>query len=133
VSENLDLVRSIYADWERGDFSSAPWAHPAIEFAIVGGPDAGRWTGVDGMARGWYGFLEAWEGFHVEPDEHLELDRERVLVLIHRSGIGKTSRMQVDEMHSEAADVFHISQGRVVRLLHYWDRADALRAAGLKA
>jgi ketosteroid isomerase-like protein len=132
MTEHLDLLRSIYAEWEHGDFSSARWAHPAIEFVIVGGPDPGAWTGIDGMAEGWFRFLQAWDDFHVEPEEYRALDRARTLVLIRRSGRGRTSGLEVDEMHSEAADLFDVADGKVIRLVHYWERARALADLGIE-
>jgi hypothetical protein len=132
MCENLDLVRSIYADWERGNFGTAPWAHPKIQFVIVGGPDPGSWSGIAGMSDGWHRFLGAWESFRVTADDYRELDPGRVLVLIHRSGHGRRSGLGVEQLGSKAADLFHIDEAQVTRLVHYWDRERALADLGLE-
>ena len=51
--ENMAVVRSICAAWDRGDYDSVAWAHPDIEFIVVDGPSLGTWTGLAGMAEGW--------------------------------------------------------------------------------
>ena len=89
TSANLDLVRSIFAAFERGDYSSAEWAHPEIEFVIADGPAPGRWTGLVGMANAWRDRLSAWEDIRGNVDEYRELDDEHVLVLQRRTGRAK--------------------------------------------
>src|SRR2546428_5614828 len=69
VSANLDLVRSIYAAWERGDWSSAPWAHVEIEFVAADGPDPGKSIGVAAMTERWRQWVSAWEDYRSEADE----------------------------------------------------------------
>jgi hypothetical protein len=40
----------LYADWERGDYSSVEWADPLIEFGFADGPDRGGVTGASETA-----------------------------------------------------------------------------------
>jgi ketosteroid isomerase-like protein len=87
-SANLELVRSIYAAWERGDFSSADWAAPNFEFVISGrqrGPADGHWKGLAEASKGLGDYLDAWDNLRPEVEEYRELDTERVFVLSHSS------------------------------------------------
>jgi hypothetical protein len=58
-SANLELVRSISAACERGDFGSVEWVHPDIELVFADGPDPSNWTGLAEMSDGFRNFLSA--------------------------------------------------------------------------
>jgi ketosteroid isomerase-like protein len=131
ASKNLDLVRSIYAEWERGDFRSVQWAHPDIEYVIADGPSPGHWRGLAAMAEGTRDTLDAWKDVRVEAEEYRELDGERVVVLLHRSARGKTSGLEIGQMRSKGAMLFHLHAGKVTRLVMYWDRDRALADLGV--
>ena len=131
MSENLDLVRSIYADWARGNFTNANWADPGIEFELADGPEPGSVTGVAEMARSWSHRLGVWEGFRTLPDDYREVDDERVLALYRFSGRGKGSGLDLGPMGMEGACIFHVKNGSVTRLIVYVDRVRAFGSLGL--
>jgi ketosteroid isomerase-like protein len=129
-SANVELVRSIYAAWERGDYTSADWAHPEIQYLMVG-PEPGSRMVLAGMAEGFRYRLSAWENLRVEADEYRELDSERVLVLVRYGGHGKTSGLELGQIGTEAAHLFDIRDGKVTRLVLYADRDRAFADLGL--
>jgi ketosteroid isomerase-like protein len=131
VSANLDLVRSIYADWERGDFGRADWAHGDIEFVSwVVDIDPDRTEGLAGMASAYRRWLGEWEDFRIAGvDEYRELDDGRVLVVGRLCGRGKVSGAAVDR---KFVNVFQLREGRVARLVLYSDRDRALADLGLE-
>jgi ketosteroid isomerase-like protein len=128
-SSNLELVRSIYAGWERGDFGSAEWADPEIEFAFVDGPEPGRWTGLEAMSGRYGDWLRGWKDFRAKPEEYFVVDDERILVLVRNSGRGRASGLEIEQR--SVANLFEIRGGKVTRLAIHWNRERAFADLGL--
>jgi ketosteroid isomerase-like protein len=73
--------------------------------------------------------LRAWKDFRAEPEEYLVLDGERILVLVRNSGRGRTSGLAVDQR--SVANLFQLRDGKVTRLVIYWERERAIADLGL--
>lgn len=127
----VELVRGIYADWARGDFDRIDWAHPDIEYVHGDGLETGAWRGIAGMRRAFAGFLSPWQDWRVEAEDVLEAEGGRVIALFRFYGRGKTSGLDLGEMATKGANVFHVRDGKVVRLVQYFDRERALTDVGL--
>ena len=133
MSENLALARSIYADWERGEFTRTGWAHRDLEVVWPDGPSPSTWSGLRVAAKGWRDFLGAWADYRVAAEKYLVPGDEQVLALVRYTARGKSSGVQVGDVHSTAANLFEIRQARVRRLVLYWDRDRALADLSLEA
>jgi ketosteroid isomerase-like protein len=129
-SANLELVRSIFAAaWERGDFTTAAdWADPELQFVVVGGPEPSSRKGLAGIGPGSEEFLSLWDNFRVKAEEYRELDDERVLVLTLATGRGRSSGVQIDQRR---ASLFHVRDGKLTRIVVYWERERAFADLGL--
>ena len=128
MSENLDLVRSIYAAIGRGDYSSADWAHPEIEYVHADGPAPSSVTGLDGLVAAMQDLFGVLGDVSVGAQEYRELDAARVLVLTKASARGKTSGLPIGQ---DGAEGFELDDGKVTRIVVYFDREQALADLGL--
>jgi ketosteroid isomerase-like protein len=127
--EPIDLVRSIYARWERGDFTSIEWADPEIEFAFADGPEPGSWKGIDAMSRQYADFLRGWKDFSAAPERYIAVDAERVLVFVRNVARGRSSGLELDAR--SVANLFEVKNGKVTSLTLYLNRTRALADLGL--
>jgi hypothetical protein len=122
MSDNLDLVRSIYADWERGDYRRADWALSEIEYVQADGPHPGTWIGQ--TPDGFRDLLSAWTEFQTRPESYRELDEERVFVLTHVWARGKASGVEFPE----ALGLFGRQQALVLGIAEFDRDLDVFRA-----
>jgi len=100
---------------------------PSTEFDFTAVyPDRPVMRGLEEVRR----FREEgpWEELTFEPERFVDVDDERVLVLVRANATGKGSGIPVELRN---AHEFTIRDGVLVRFKVYGDRDDALEAAGL--
>ena len=131
TSDNVELVRRIYARWAVGDFSDASWAHPDFELVLVDGPAPGRHRGLAAAGAAWGATIDGFAEFRALPEDITALDDARVLVLTQNTGRGRRSGLELGEMVTRGANVIHLRDGKVTRLDAYFDRDLAYRDLNL--
>ena len=72
-------------------------------------------------------FDEAWETHISEPQEFIVVDDERILVLTVEHFRGRDGI----EVSQPCGNLFTLRGGKIVRLQSFWERGNALAAAGL--
>jgi hypothetical protein len=92
---------------------------------------AGRLEQEGAWAEGARAIFDAWGDFRVEAEEFRELDGERVLVLYHLSGRGKTSGLDLGQVRAKGADLLHVRDGKVTKYVIHFDRERAFADLGL--
>ena len=125
--ENVDLVKAILraaqADWE--------WVSTVLDAEVrldqSRFPDGGIYSGRAAFGdfyRRWFG---TWDDLRITPERFYD-EGDRVVVLFTLQGRGKGSGTPVT---LRAANVWTVRAGKVIELVGYPDRAEALEAVGL--
>jgi uncharacterized protein len=124
--DNVETVRAIIAavpDWDEVRLL----LHPDVRLDESRMPDGSLYEGPDAFveySRRWFG---TWDELRLTPERFIE-DGDRVLALMTVEGRGKGSGVPV-LIHS--ADVWTVRDGKILSLVGYPDRAEALAEMGL--
>ena len=128
--ENVEIVRAAYDAFERGGLDALTQLHdPAIEWQTSAeDPDAATHRGRVAVRRYIEGYMETFPGFRAELEECVATPDGRVLTTTRYTGRARASGMDMDWRQSV---VYTVESGLIVRAEEYFDRAEALEAAGL--
>jgi ketosteroid isomerase-like protein len=125
---NIELLKSIYAAWARGEYRRDDIFDPAIEF-VTDYPEKRSYHGPGGITEGWRSWLSAWNDFTTRADDIVAAGEGRYVVLVHLSGRGKESGVPIE---ADAANLVDVRDGKIVRFQLFMSRDAALEAAGLR-
>jgi ketosteroid isomerase-like protein len=134
LQENVEIVRQVYEAAARRDSATVFALYDEdveldstrlnIPFGEAGSVVHGH-DGARSFFREWH---EAWEIIDYDYDELIDVGDDHVIAVVTRRARGRASGADV-KLH--VALLFTIRRGKIVRLVWFPARADALEAAGL--
>ena len=130
--ENVEIVRVVFDSINRGDVDGAleAAAHDfELDWSNSIGPAKGVYRGKAQARELWTSFLEAFDELRWDPEEFIEVDESRVIVVNHVRMRGHESGVGVD---AGGAQLWTIREGKARSVKLYQSRAAALEAAGLE-
>jgi ketosteroid isomerase-like protein len=128
--ENVELVRSSVDHfaatgepaWDTLDEHVEVRDHDIMDGREYRGhADVRRWLFED--------WASAWSGYSSEPEEFIDVDDERVIVVSRVKATGRSSGVEIER---QDAMVFVVRDRQVVRLDYYNSKQQALEAVGLE-
>jgi ketosteroid isomerase-like protein len=90
-------------------------------------PEAGTYRGFEAVREYFLGFLDSFEDYTYDIEDAIDVG-DMVLVFNRQRARGKSSGVEVDMRNSW---LFTLRDGRITHIRSYWDKAQALEAAGL--
>ena len=129
---NVEIAReNIDAFNQRDTDAFLASLHPDVEWE-----DTGGFPGVQGVYRGRAGvrrwleaFSEAWENFHGKVEQINESSEGRVLLEVLGTARGRASGVETE---LRAWFLLWIKDGKIIKRQLFWNRDEALEAAGLR-
>src|SRR4051794_27998641 len=131
VPDNVELVRDLYAAWNRGDLAKT--AAALDEFVVWDArespvPDLqGVYQGLAGVNDFWRGWLPMWSRIQAEI-LWVEALGDRVLAWVHQTQAGRESGIETTVHYGWD---FTFREGKIIRVSFFNDEHDARERAGL--
>ncbi len=130
IEEKAEVVRRVFEELAHKQPAAAvEYFGPEIKFDFTRsrGPNRGMYVGKREVQENWEDFLGAWTEWAMEPHDFVELPDDGLLFSVR----GRMTGRDGIELNVQAAHIWTVRDGLVVRATFFQTRDDALNAAGV--
>jgi ketosteroid isomerase-like protein len=133
AQENVEVIRRLEAAFNDQDIQGAlATMHPDVELELIGGfadiMGQDIFNGSAGMRRFLTDWYATFKTMYTQQEQDFKITDDQVLVLSRFHATVEGSDVPVE---LPVGSIFTFEDGKIIRLAAYYDRKEALEAAGL--